>query len=102
MKRGILTNLLNPNVYIFWFLIGGPIMATAFEEDPLAPLFYAISFLISIIFVKIGIAYLFEISRGQLSVKSYKFTLGMCGIAMIIFSIGFSIQAYNIYSTHFL
>ena len=102
LKRGILTNLLNPNVYIFWFLIGGPIMATAFEEDPLAPLFYAISFLISIIFVKIGIAYLFEISRGQLSVKSYKFTLGMCGIAMIIFSIGFSVQAYNIYSTHFL
>ncbi|GIR80852.1 MAG: hypothetical protein CM15mP82_4040 [Methanobacteriota archaeon] len=27
--RGVLTNLLNPNVYVFWFLIGGPIMASA-------------------------------------------------------------------------
>ena len=72
LKRGILTNLLNPNVYIFWFLIGGPIMATAFEQNPLAPIFYAISFLISIILIKIGIAYLFDKTRGQLSVKSYK------------------------------
>lgn len=102
LKRGILTNLLNPNVYIFWFLIGGPIMATAFEQNPLAPIFYAISFLISIILIKIGIAYLFDKTRGQLSVKSYKFTLGICGLAMIGFSIGFSYQAFNIYSTHFL
>ena len=28
-KRGIMTNLLNPNVYVFWFLIGGPLMASA-------------------------------------------------------------------------
>ena len=102
LKRGILTNLLNPNVYIFWFLIGGPIMATAFEENPLSPLFYATSFLVSIILVKIGIAFLFDITRGQLSKKSYKFTLGICGIAMILFSIGFSYQAFTIYSTHYL
>jgi len=102
LKRGILTNLLNPNVYIFWFLIGGPIMATAFEQNPLAPIFYAISFLVSIILIKIGIAYLFDKTRGQLSVKSYKFTLGICGLAMIGFSLGFSYQAFSIYSTHFL
>ncbi|NDF34190.1 MAG: hypothetical protein EB157_06480, partial [Euryarchaeota archaeon] len=27
--RGITTNLLNPGVYVFWFLIGGPLMASA-------------------------------------------------------------------------
>ncbi|GIS29340.1 MAG: hypothetical protein Ct9H90mP1_0680 [Methanobacteriota archaeon] len=24
-SRGVITNLLNPNVYVFWFLIGGPL-----------------------------------------------------------------------------
>ena len=32
-KRGILTNLLNPNVYVFWFLIGGPLMALYVEVE---------------------------------------------------------------------
>ena len=40
-RRGILTNLLNPNVYIFWFLIGGPLMARVAIEEPLAPIGYA-------------------------------------------------------------
>ncbi len=31
--RGIATNLLNPNVYVFWFLIGGPLMASAVRQE---------------------------------------------------------------------
>ena len=45
-KRGILTNLLNPNVYMFWVLIGGPLMASAAEEEPFAPITFALCFLI--------------------------------------------------------
>ena len=33
-SRGVITNLLNPNVYVFWFLIGGPLMASAADEEP--------------------------------------------------------------------
>ena len=51
-KRGVLTNLLNPNVYIFWFLIGGPLMASAASEEPIAPVAYAVCFLLSVILVK--------------------------------------------------
>ena len=58
-KRGIVTNLLNPHVYMFWFLIGGPLMASAAEQEPLAPILYAICFLITIILVKASIAWLF-------------------------------------------
>ena len=45
-RRGVITNLLNPNVYVFWFLIGGPLMASAAVDEPLAPVAYALSFLI--------------------------------------------------------
>ena len=96
-RRGILTNLLNPNVYVFWFLIGGPLMASAAEEEPLAPIAYALSFLISIILVKVFIAYLFDKTRGNISVKTYNLALSFCGFAMIIFAAGFIIQGIDIW-----
>ena len=59
-RRGILTNLLNPIVYLFWFLIGGPLMARAAIQEPLATIGYAISFLVTHIIVNIMIAYFFK------------------------------------------
>ena len=97
-KRGILTNLLNPNVYIFWFLIGGPLMASVADEEPLAPVAYALTFLVSIIMVKSLIALAFDRTRGNLSHTTYKGVLSLCGLAMIVFSAGFILQAYDLYS----
>ncbi len=37
-KRGLITNLLNPNFNVLWFLLGGPLMASAALEEPLAPI----------------------------------------------------------------
>tara|TARA_B100000459_G_scaffold46196_1_gene23855 strand:- start:11129 stop:11764 length:636 start_codon:yes stop_codon:yes gene_type:complete len=97
-KRGILTNLLNPNVYIFWFLIGGPLMASVADEEPLAPVAYALTFLVSIIMVKSLIALAFDRTRGNLSHSTYKAVLSLCGLAMIAFAAGFVFQAYDLYS----
>ena len=96
-KRGVLTNLLNPNVYIFWFLIGGPLMASVADEEPLAPVAYAVTFLVSIIIVKSIIALVFDRTRGNLSRRSYSIMLSLCGVAMIFFAIGFTYQAYDLY-----
>ena len=97
-KRGVLTNLLNPNVYIFWFLIGGPLMASVADEEPLAPVAYALTFLVSIIMVKSLIALAFDRTRGNLSHSTYKAVLSLCGLAMIVFATGFMFQAYDLYS----
>ena len=53
-SRGVIRNLLNPNVYVFWFLIGGPLMASAADEESMAPVAYALSFLVTIIMVRDG------------------------------------------------
>ena len=96
-RRGVLTNLLNPNVYVFWFLIGGPLMASAAVEEPLAPLAYALAFLFTLVMAKVTIAWLFDRSRGQLSARGYRIALGACGIAMLGFAAGFAYQAYLLY-----
>ena len=96
-KRGILTNLLNPNVYMFWFLIGGPLMASAAEQEPLAPILYAVCFLITIILVKASVAWLFVGGGTWLSPRKYRFAMAICGLAMLGFAASFSYQAYELY-----
>jgi len=96
-KKGILTNLLNPNAYIFWLLIGGPLMATVADSEPIAPFAYAISFLISIVLVKIIIAYFFSKAQVNLSSDRYLLTLKICGLAMFIFAGSFLYKAFDLW-----
>ena len=100
-RRGVITNLLNPNVYVFWFLIGGPLMASAADEEPLAPVAYALSFLVTIIIVKMAIALIFDRTRGSMSPRAYKIALGICGLGMIGFSAGVLYQAYELFPEAF-
>ena len=97
LKKGILTNLLNPNAYIFWLLIGGPLMATAADSEPIAPFAYAISFLVSIVLVKISIAYFFSKAQVNLSSDRYLLILKICGFAMFIFAGSFLFKAYDLW-----
>ena len=101
LRRGVVTNLLNPNVYVFWFLIGGPLMASAAAEEPLAPVAYALSFLVSIILVKVSIAYFFDRTRETLSPRAYRTALPLCGIGMLAFAVGFAYQAYDLFPEAF-
>jgi threonine/homoserine/homoserine lactone efflux protein len=96
-KKGIITNLLNPNAYIFWLLIGGPLMATVADSEPIAPFAYAISFLVSIVLAKITIAYFFSKAQVNLSSDRYLLTLKICGFAMFIFAGSFLYKAYDLW-----
>ena len=97
LKKGIITNLLNPNAYIFWLLIGGPLMATVAASEPIAPFAYALSFLVSIVLVKITIAYFFSKAQVNLSSDRYLLTLKICGLTMFIFAGSFLYKAYDLW-----
>ena len=94
--RGIITNLLNPNVYVFWILIGGPLMASAADEEILAPIAYAISFLVTIILTKVVIAYAIHRASGSISTTVYRRLLAICGLVMIGFSLYYAMEAYGL------
>ena len=94
--RGVITNLLNPNVYVFWFLIGGPLMASAADEEILAPIAYAITFLVTIMLTKAAIAYAIHRASGNISATVYRRLLTICGIVMIGFSLYYAMQAYGL------
>ena len=94
--RGVITNLLNPNVYVFWFLIGGPLMASAADEEILAPVAYAITFLVTIMLTKAAIAYAIHRASGNISAIVYRRLLAICGLVMIGFSLYYAMEAYGL------
>ena len=94
--RGVITNLLNPNVYVFWFLIGGPLMASAADEEILAPIAYAITFLVTIMLTKAAIAYAIHRASGNISAIVYRRLLAICGLVMIGFSLYYAMEAYGL------
>ena len=94
--RGVITNLLNPNVYVFWFLIGGPLMASAADEELLAPIAYAITFLVTIMLTKAAIAYAIHRASGNISAIVYRRLLAICGLVMIGFSLYYAMEAYGL------
>ena len=68
---------------------GGPIMAASVETEPLAPIAYAVSFILCIILVKCAVAFMIYRLRDGMPIHIYKAVLAACGIAMILFAAGY-------------
>ena len=92
--RGVITNLLNPNVYVFWLLIGGPLMASVVGREVLAPVAYALSFLVTLMMTKAAVAYAFHRASAGISEIAYKRLLAGCGAVMLGFSAYYVRSAY--------
>jgi hypothetical protein len=71
-------------------------MALYVEVEPLAPIAYALTFLLSIILTKSIIALILDRMRGNFSENGYRMDLGVCGILMLGFSAGYLWQAWSL------
>ena len=71
-------------------------MASAADEEILAPVAYAITFLVSIMLTKATIAYAVNRASGNISTTVYRRLLAICGMIMIGFSLYYAIEAYGL------
>lgn len=87
VKKGIITNLLNPHPYMFWLLVGAPTILHACQAN----IIYAGVFLISIYLFLVGtfiaIAVLAHNSRNLLKGKGYLYVMKGLGVLLLIFSV---------------
>ena len=76
--QAALMNLLNPNTYIFWGLIGGPILISSWQQSPAATLSFLLGMYGTLITGFVLLAFLFatarqfgpKVSRGLLLVSA--------------------------------
>ena len=86
IKKGIITNFLSPNPYIFWITIGGPIFLKGWTKTHLAGIAFIGSFYVLLLSIKILIAYIAGSSKQFLKGKSYFYIIKTTGF--MIFALG--------------
>ncbi len=81
LLKAAFVNLLNPNPYLFWSLVGGPLFLTAWREAPLNGIGYLLGFYITIIgSMALGVV-LLSIA-GRFGPKVNRILLGISALAL--------------------
>ena len=94
--KGIITNLTNPNMYLYWSLIGAPFLIDAYDLNASYPLIFICGFFTMFIILKVIIAILVDNSKEILKSSGYKKLLQFSGLALFIFAGFFFIDALTV------
>jgi len=81
LLRAAFVNLLNPNPYLFWSLVGGPLFLSGWRETPLNGIGLLLGFYITII-GSMGIGIVLLSTTGRLGPKVNRILLGISALAL--------------------
>jgi threonine/homoserine/homoserine lactone efflux protein len=86
VKKGLVTNLLNPNPYIFWLSIGAPTVVKAMDIGLLSASLFIFSFYFSLVGSKIIVAFVTGRSRHFLKSGNFIYMIRALGLVLLIFA----------------
>ena len=84
--KAALINTLNPNPYIFWSLVTGPILVTGWRQSPVYGLAFIVGFYATMILGLSAVILVFGLTR-QLGPKVNYVLLGISAIALLFFGL---------------
>ncbi len=87
LKKGVITNALNPHPYVFYVTVGAPIIFKALEENIIDAAAFLGSFLFLLVGSKVILAIIVGRSRTFLKGNAYINIMRILGILLILFSI---------------
>ena len=83
LRRGVAANLLNPNPWMFWITIGGPLLTAAWAEGPLQAGAFLLPFYALLIGSKVLIAGALGAGRDRLGDTGYRGLLIAAGLLLL-------------------
>lgn len=89
LLRGITTNLLNPNTYMFWLTIGGPRILGSAQGIGLATILFILGFYIMLVGSNAAVAIVVNKSKTVIKSKYYVYLIRALGIVLIVFALIF-------------
>jgi threonine/homoserine/homoserine lactone efflux protein len=87
LRKGVMTNALNPHPYVFYMTVGGPILLRALDQGTVSAVVFFGSFLFFLVGSKVLLALLTERSRLFLKGPVYLWIMRGLGVCLIIFSV---------------
>ena len=88
-QKGVVANLLNPNPYLFWFSIGGPMVIKAVDIRVMPAVWFVVSFYMMLVGSKVLLAVIIGNSRKFLKSRHYVYTVRALGIVLLAFAATF-------------
>jgi threonine/homoserine/homoserine lactone efflux protein len=87
LRKGVVTNFLNPHPYLFWFTVGAPMTVRAWEKDAAAAIGFVGMFYVFLIGTKVVLALLADRSRRVLSGRGYVWANRVLGGVLLFVAI---------------
>ena len=87
LRKGVITNFLNPHPYLFWFSVGSPMAVKAYSTSVLSAVAFVCSFYVLLVGAKIILAVLISTSRSLLLGKAYQYTMKILGMLLLFFAV---------------
>jgi threonine/homoserine/homoserine lactone efflux protein len=87
LAKGIVTNLLSPHPYLFWFGVGAPTVVKAAQSDLSLPLFFICGFYTCLVGSKLALALLVGKTKTFLRGTTYIYTMRFLGLLLCILSL---------------
>jgi threonine/homoserine/homoserine lactone efflux protein len=87
LRKGALTNALNPHPYLFWATVGVPFVLMARQSDPGAAWAFIFTFYVLLVGSKVIVALTVDRFRDFLQGKVYLYLMRFLGAALAVFSI---------------
>lgn len=87
LRKGVITNALNPHPYIFYMTVGAPIIFKGMQQNILAALSFVGTFLLFLVGCKVLLAIVVERSRSFLKGRIYIWVIRALGAFLLFFSI---------------
>jgi threonine/homoserine/homoserine lactone efflux protein len=95
LQKAVAVNFLNPNPYLFWFSVGAPLTAKAWDGGAFPVIAFLGSFYLFLVGSKMGLAIAVGRSRRSLQGRTYIWLMRMLGGLLILFSVIFFKDAWK-------
>ena len=95
LRKSVITNLVNPHAYFFWFVIGGPLVAQAKAAGGVRPWCFLVMFFGCLVGSKVVIAWYVVRLRRFFIGGTYRTTMRMLGGALAVSSILFLVDGFE-------
>lgn len=92
LKKGVLTNFTNPNPYLFWMTIGGPVLLSSYQSGYENTALFLLGMYVFLIGSKASLAVITSKSRGFLNSRLYHGVLKALGLVLAGFSVHFFLK----------
>lgn len=94
--KGVLTNLLNPHPYMFWFSVGIPLLASP-NHQPLSGAVFLLCFYTLLVGSKMSLALIVDRGKSLIQSRAYLVVMRVLGSALWVFALLFLVKGMRLF-----